>query len=466
MLCLSPVKGECVELKRCNESASLNDLLALSGAAGLPDNISLAGYRAFKYVSFLLEHDLAPLHRFFRCEAQLNFWALDPMGDLYVCFDACGNPELSVGRFLPELKVEEERLEIWRGHSSLNNKRMRRVRRRPELQRRLRLRRSVADRGFVRSIGGFLSHRPGLIAPGRSTSSPSVGLRPSVSSPPSAAKAPGEGRRWAVECRSRRAWFPRGSTAGSRFSSRPARKPTEAPACCPSSGRSNLHGVLIEIVFTTEELLRRIPSAPGGVIGLSAQEQTVQARRRDRSRGAPSVPGVVDRRGRAARRTLYRRDPEGGRRCRDHGGGRHELSVGPRCSPRKASPTGRTAVPLHRRSRRSRRGRNPILRLRRAARADLSPGGRRRRLFHRKERRIIPSDRRRIAGSCGCIRGIYSGPGHGRESTSTPQRGCPWSRCSFCSSPKVPGRRIRSDQVLDVIARAAARAREDHRLHR
>ena len=34
------------------------------------------------------------------------------------------------------------------------------------------------------------------------------------------------------------------------------------------------------------------------------------------------------------------------------------------------------------------------------------------------------------------------------------QRGCPWSRCSFCTSPRVPARRVAPDQLLDVIAQA------------
>jgi uncharacterized protein len=122
-LYLSPVKGEDANLPRCNEATSLTDLLSLFKSEGVPENVSLAGYRAFKYVTHLLEQDETPLHRFFRCEAQLNFWALDPVGNVYVCFDACGNPQLSVGRFLPVLEIEKKSLEMWRSHSSLNNRR-------------------------------------------------------------------------------------------------------------------------------------------------------------------------------------------------------------------------------------------------------------------------------------------------------------------------------------------------------
>lgn len=119
---LSPVKGRDTALQ-CNEISSLKDLLFLSDSSEMPRNVGLTGYRAVRDISYLLHYDKAPLQRFFSCEAQLNFWALDAVGDIYVCFDACGNPQLSVGRFLPELEINETQLGKWRGRSSLNSKR-------------------------------------------------------------------------------------------------------------------------------------------------------------------------------------------------------------------------------------------------------------------------------------------------------------------------------------------------------
>jgi hypothetical protein len=48
---------------------------------------------------------------------------------------------------------------------------------------------------------------------------------------------------------------------------------------------------------------------------------------------------------------------------------------------------------------------------------------------------------------------LYRSKGWARINLHT-QRGCPWSRCSFCTSPRVPARRIAADQLLDVIAQA------------
>ena len=119
-LYLSPVKENNLS-NQCNGTTSIKEILHMSGSIQMPNNINLMGYRAMRGVEQILQYAHAPLQRFFSCEAQLNFWAFDPVGDIYVCYDACGNSQLSVGRFLPDLKIDESSLKKWRSHSSLNN---------------------------------------------------------------------------------------------------------------------------------------------------------------------------------------------------------------------------------------------------------------------------------------------------------------------------------------------------------
>lgn len=123
-LYLSPVKGGDIE-HQYNGLETVKQILQMLASNEMPKNVDLSGYRPIRDVEYIIRHDKAPLQRFFNCEAQLNFWALDPVGDIYACYDACGNPGMAVGRFLPALDLDETKLGKWRSHSSLNKEKCR-----------------------------------------------------------------------------------------------------------------------------------------------------------------------------------------------------------------------------------------------------------------------------------------------------------------------------------------------------
>lgn len=77
------------------------------------------------YISFTngvpVEIDLGdhPLAHVFQipeeeCGARENAWALDLYGDVYKCPQSVGRKEMSVGRFLPELSLDEGKIEEWK----------------------------------------------------------------------------------------------------------------------------------------------------------------------------------------------------------------------------------------------------------------------------------------------------------------------------------------------------------------
>lgn len=55
---------------------------------------------------------------FYYCEAtSTGLYTFGADGLLYPCGEAAGNPSFSVGRFLPELKIDEEKFSYWQGQS-------------------------------------------------------------------------------------------------------------------------------------------------------------------------------------------------------------------------------------------------------------------------------------------------------------------------------------------------------------
>src|SRR5262245_30852569 len=80
----------------------------------------LTGFPGIKYFEGFKESGLFSLHRFFNCEAQINFWAFDLHGHIYACWDAAGLTDLAVGRFHPEIEIYESRLNQWRTRTTLD----------------------------------------------------------------------------------------------------------------------------------------------------------------------------------------------------------------------------------------------------------------------------------------------------------------------------------------------------------
>lgn len=80
----------------------------------------LSGFPGLKYFNGFEESGMFSLHRFFSCEAQMNFWLLDLEGDVYTCWDAAGLKHLAVGRFDPEVELWNDKLGAWRDRTSLD----------------------------------------------------------------------------------------------------------------------------------------------------------------------------------------------------------------------------------------------------------------------------------------------------------------------------------------------------------
>ncbi len=51
------------------------------------------------------------------CSAYTGMLLFDPFGDMYACWDLVGKPEHAVGRYAPKLAFDEQRLNLWRGHT-------------------------------------------------------------------------------------------------------------------------------------------------------------------------------------------------------------------------------------------------------------------------------------------------------------------------------------------------------------
>jgi len=55
---------------------------------------------------------------FYYCEAtSTGLYVFGADGLLYPCGEAAGNPSFSIGRFLPTLKINEEKFSCWQDHS-------------------------------------------------------------------------------------------------------------------------------------------------------------------------------------------------------------------------------------------------------------------------------------------------------------------------------------------------------------
>ena len=80
----------------------------------------LTGFSGIKYFQGFKDSGMFSLHRFFNCEAQINFWLFDVHGDIYACWEAAGTPDLAVGRFHPEVEVHDSKLQVWRARTTLD----------------------------------------------------------------------------------------------------------------------------------------------------------------------------------------------------------------------------------------------------------------------------------------------------------------------------------------------------------
>jgi uncharacterized protein len=116
---LAPVKNHNPKRAAIDESVLLARVLQLVHSDWRMGIYELEGFSGIKYFNGFRDTGLLSLHRFFSCEAQINFYALDVHGDVYACWDAAGIRNLAVGHFHPELHIDEAKLQHWRARSSL-----------------------------------------------------------------------------------------------------------------------------------------------------------------------------------------------------------------------------------------------------------------------------------------------------------------------------------------------------------
>ncbi len=117
---IAPVKNHNPSKTINPESEVLEALLALTDRDERMRIFDMSGFSGIKYFQGFKESGLFSLHRFFNCEAQINFWAFDGHGDIYACWEAAGTPDLAVGRYHPELEIHERKLNLWRERTTLD----------------------------------------------------------------------------------------------------------------------------------------------------------------------------------------------------------------------------------------------------------------------------------------------------------------------------------------------------------
>lgn len=117
---IAPVKNHNPRKETNSESALLVKVLELVSKDERMKSFDLTGFPGIKYFQGFKETGLFSLHRFFNCEAQINFFAFDLYGDVYACWDAAGLKHLSVGKFDPNLLLFSNKLSQWRHRTSLD----------------------------------------------------------------------------------------------------------------------------------------------------------------------------------------------------------------------------------------------------------------------------------------------------------------------------------------------------------
>jgi uncharacterized protein len=117
---LAPVKNHNPRKATNPESELLIKVLKLAEADDRMSIFDLKGFAGLKYFQGFKDTGMLPLHRFFHCEAQINFFAFDLHGDVYACWDAAGISDLAVGRFHPDIEIHESKLNVWRARTTLD----------------------------------------------------------------------------------------------------------------------------------------------------------------------------------------------------------------------------------------------------------------------------------------------------------------------------------------------------------
>ena len=74
----------------------------------------MRGWNGFGDVQHLEQQGVLPRATFHSCDANLNMFVFDARGMLYACNEANGREDRSIGRFHPDLEIDESALAAWR----------------------------------------------------------------------------------------------------------------------------------------------------------------------------------------------------------------------------------------------------------------------------------------------------------------------------------------------------------------
>lgn len=81
--------------------------------------ISLEAWEALQFLLYPYLLGEPRLPKFFFCGAHRNEWCFDLYGDVYFCADGVGREEFRVGKYDPELTLDQGRTALWREHNVL-----------------------------------------------------------------------------------------------------------------------------------------------------------------------------------------------------------------------------------------------------------------------------------------------------------------------------------------------------------
>lgn len=97
-----------------DENLLLEKILALhESEPHLAKVFDIKHFRGFDYIRKLVEEKEPKMPVLFRCEAVLGMHIFDAMGNIYVCLEASGTPQLAVGSYVPEFKLDKAKLDDW-----------------------------------------------------------------------------------------------------------------------------------------------------------------------------------------------------------------------------------------------------------------------------------------------------------------------------------------------------------------
>jgi uncharacterized protein len=97
-----------------DESLLLEKILALHASDPYVAKVfDIKHFRGFDYIRKLVEEKKPKMPVLYRCEAVLGMHIFDALGNIYVCLEASGMPQLAVGSYFPAFQLDEARLEEW-----------------------------------------------------------------------------------------------------------------------------------------------------------------------------------------------------------------------------------------------------------------------------------------------------------------------------------------------------------------